>query len=147
MGKNYLGRSVGAHLGTARCMYHVKMQQDEKGARLKANRQDRQDRRPSHEQVSRPVAGRGVFRWNVWMKLRFQLVGSVGVDFIAPDRAESGGDWRKKQHLDKQMPLGSKKPCTTRHAGTYMETTTLGQRDIDYTHPTIYQGPPGVAVG
>lgn len=32
MGKNYLGRSMGEHLGTARYMYYVKMQQDEKGA-------------------------------------------------------------------------------------------------------------------
>lgn len=80
------------------------------------------------------------------MKLKFQLVGSVGVDFIAPDRAESGGDWRKKQHLDRQMPWARR--SRVRHA-TPARTWRLLPWDreiIDYIQPFI-KAPPGVAVG
>lgn len=76
------------------------------------------------------------------MKLRFQLIGCVGVDFIAPERAESGGDWRKKRHLEDL--LGSKTSCND---------TPRRQLHVDHlgteTHklPTIDQSCTIVAVG
>lgn len=53
------------------------------------------------------------------MKLRFQLVGSVGVDLI-PLSGQRLGVTGTRSDTSTTNTLGSKTSCTARHSGTYI---------------------------